>query len=385
VGTNSVWKRPLREVIPGRYYPLFLACVFAVTLVLTYIVLQPINHDDWIRTVQQIRYLWRGENPYCDPYCEGLTVDPDLALHGAYPGTIPYSPWYMFFFGVLYYATARLVVALNVAFWCVIILDSGRLPALALVLHPTFLMLWASANIDFLINGVGLWLILRGSRGWRRGMALMLIAIKPQVLPLVLVLEGVRTLWERDWEAVVTMTVMASISIALYPTWLTETLRTYFGALDGSGVATETRTLSGYSFSVFGAWGVLPAAAITAVVLVLMRRRLTEWRALTVLLGLVWTPYVNPYSFAMVLLLFRKESAWRVAVYLALSIAMLPVLFAEFHQYERYGTLVFLLLAAALTTPDHDQTEEAIAARHDVPIIPPAARLARIAAGEPVS
>jgi len=376
-------QRPLREVIPGRYYPLFLALVFIVTLTVTYLVLQPINHDDWVRTVQQIRYLWRGENPYCDPYCDGLTIDSDLAVYGAYPGAIPYSPWYMFFFGVLYYATARLVVALNVAFWSVIILDSGRLPALVLVLHPTFLMLWASANIDFLINGVGLWLILRGSRGWRRGMALMLIAIKPQVLPLVLVLEGARTLWERDWRAIATMASIAAISILLYPTWLTETLRTYFGALDGSGVVTETRTLSGYSFSVYGAWGVLPAAAVSAAVLVLMRRRLTEWRAMAVLLGLVWTPYVNPYSFALLLLLFRKESAWRVGVYLALSIATLPVLFAEFHQYERYGTLAFLVLAAALTTPDRDQTEEAIAARHDVPIMPPAARLARVAARDP--
>lgn len=376
--------RPLREVISGHTYSLFLALVFVVTLVMTYLVLEPINHDDWVRTVQQIRYLWRGENPYCDPYCDGLTIDPDLAAYGAYPGTIPYSPWYMFFFGVLYYATARLVVALNVAFWSVIILDSGRLPALVLVLHPTFLMLWASANIDFLINGVGLWLILRGARGWRRGVALLLIAIKPQVLPLVLMLEGARTLWERDWEAMLTMASVTLISILLYPTWLTETLRTYFGALDGSGVATETRTLSGYSFSVFGAWGVLPALAVTAAVLILMRRRLTEWRALAVLLGLVWTPYINPYSFTVLLLLFRKESAWRVGTYLGLSIATLPILFAEFHQYERYGTLAFLLLAAVLTTPDREHTEEAIAVRHAVPIFPPARPLARAVATEPV-
>lgn len=58
--------------------------------------------------------------------------------------------------------------------------------------------------------------------------------------------------------------------------------------------------------------------------------------------------------------------------YLALSLATLPLLFSEYHQYERYGVLLFLLLTAALTTADVEQTEEAIARRYRQPVFPAA-------------
>jgi hypothetical protein len=315
--------------------------------------------------------LWRGTNPYCDPNCAGLDFDPDLAGYGAYYGALAYSPWYMFYFGFLVYTTAKVIIALDAAFWVVIMLDIGKPLPLILILHPTFLMLWAAANIDFVINGVGLWLILRGVRGWRMGLTLMLIAIKPQVLPFLLILEGLRVLWERDWQAVLVMVLIFGAAIVLYPEWLTETMPIYFTSEEGIEVNEDVTTLT-YPFSVFGAWGIWAALGVTAVILLLMRHRLTEWRLLAIYLGLVWTPYVHPYSFAVLLILFRKAPAWRTLLYLALSLATLPFLFAEFHQYERYGTLVFLLLAVLLVPPDREQTEEAIAARRHQPVFPPA-------------
>ena len=72
----------------------------------------------------------------------------------------------------------------------------------------------------------------------------------------------------------------------------------------------------------------------------------------------------------MPLILFRRTAAWRVGLYLVLSLATLPLFFAEFHRYERYGVLIFLLLAALLTTPEPDQTEEALAARAGVRPLP---------------
>ena len=78
------------------------------------------------------------------------------------------------------------------------------------------------------------------------------------------------------------------------------------------------------------------------------------------------TPYINPYSFT-VLLLFRKESAWRVGTYPAQHCDAAD-LFAEFHQVRALGTLAFLRWLLPFTTPDREHTEEAIAVRHAVPI-----------------
>jgi hypothetical protein len=361
-GLSAVWQTSARDLIPKRYYVLFLTLVFVTSLWSAYALLPTFNQMDWVRTVQQVRNMWRGVNPYCDPYCAFHNFDPDLPTDADYVSTQAYSPWVMFYFGTLAYATAHVIVALSVAFWIVIVLDSGRPAALILILHPAFLMLWASANADFVINGVGLWLILRGVMGWRRGVTLMLIAIKPQVLPLLLLLEGARTLWERDWQAVGVMAGIGLVSAALYPAWLTDTLPSYLDITRGQTPTVEVG-LTEYPFSVYGAWGVWAALGVTVVILLSMARRLTEWRTLAVLLGFVWTPYLNPYSFALLLLLFLKTSPRRVLLYLGVSLVSLPFLFREYHQSERYGTLLFLLLAAALTTADPDQTEEAIAAR----------------------
>ncbi len=367
---SAVWQTSARDLIPKRYYVLFLTVVFVTSLWSAYLLLPTFNEMDWIRTVQQVRNLWRGVNPYCDPYCEFHNFDPDLPVDETYVSVKVYSPWVMFYLGVLAYASTRVIVALNVAFWIIIILDSGRPAALILILHPAFLMLWASANPDFVLNGVGLWLIIRGVQGWRRGVALMLIAIKPQILPLLLLLEGVRTLWERDWQAVGVMAGIGIVSVALYPAWLTDTIPALLGF--SQGISPEEKAglgeLFSYPFSPFGAWGVWAAVGISVVIVLLMARRLTEWRTLAVLLSFVWTPHLSLYNYALLLILFRQTSAWRVLLYLGLSLGSLPFLFREYHQYERYGVLLFLLLAAVLTSAEPDQTEEAIAARHHHPV-----------------
>jgi len=366
----------IRQVCQARYYPLVLTLVFLASRYAAYAGLKPINPDDWVRTAQQIRNLWRGENTYCVPYCQNVLFDRDLQVYGDFTTTQAYSPWLMFFFAPLAYATPRLLVALTVAAWVVVITDMGRPSTLVLVMHPAFIMLWAAANADFLINGVGLWLIMRGSVGWRRGVALLLMGIKPHVLPLVLVLEGVRMLWQRDWRALLLVVTVVVVSVVLYPSFLLDTLPSYVNIARGTSPESEI-TLSEYPFSVFGAWGALPAAAVTLLVLVLMRHRLTEWRTLAVVLSLVWTPYINPYSFALLLILFYRTPAWRVLLYWVLSLATLPVLFQEYHQYERYGTLLFLLLAVLLTVPDPDQTEEALARQSGFPNLPLVGRIAR--------
>lgn len=373
-GWKSVTQVSARELVSRRYYPLFLASVFVASLLAAYLLLPPINEMDWVRTVQQVRNLWRGVNPYCDPYCEFHDFDPDLPVDETYVSVKVYSPWVMFCLGVLAYASTRVILALSVALWIVIILDSGRPLTLILILHPAFWMLLASANPDFVLNGAGLWLILRGARGGRRGLALMLIAVKPQILPLFLLLEGARTLWERDWQAIGVMAVLGGVSIALYPAWLLDTVPALLGITQGVSPEEEAGLgeLFSYPFSVYGAWGFGRALAVTGAILLLMARRLTEWRTLAVLLGFVWTPHLSLYNYALLLIFFYRTPSWRVLTYLALSLATLPLLFSEYHQYERYGVLLFLLLTAMLTTAAAEQTEEAIARRYRQPVFPAA-------------
>lgn len=362
-----LFKRSARELIPAPVYPLFLAILFVSSWWIAYAGVTPINDVDWNRVGQQVRNMWRGETPYCSPWCrfEHDQFDADIPVDDTVWRTQVYSPWVMFYFAPLAYAHVRAILALGVALWIVIVMDSGRPPALILIVHPAFLMLLASANVDFIINGTGLWLIYRGVRGWRRGATLMFILIKPQVLIFVVALEGLRALWERDWEAILTMLGIAGVSIALFPRWLTGTVPGYVGITQGTVEGANV-----YPFSIVGAWGPLAAIGMTVVVLVLMRHRLTEWRTLAVFMCFVWTPYINPYSYAIVLVLFRKTPAWRSLLYLVLSLATLPFLFNEFHTRERYGVLIFLVLALLLTTPEPDQTEEAIAARTGVPVMP---------------
>lgn len=384
---EQVTFQPLDKLLPARYVPLALALIFVTTLYGLYLLLPVANEHDWLRTSQHLRYMTRGQNPYDDT--SGFQ-DEDLYLRSIEPlskpngetvtyGALQHSPWYVFFFGVIAYSTVRMVLALSFAAWLTMVIGTGHPVALLLTLHPLFVYVWGSGSIDFLTNGVGLWLILMQVTGARRGVALMLLAVRPHVLPLLLALEMLRVLWERDRAALLAMAALGLAGIALFPGWFEVMRRTFNAALPDAEALQYGRTLKGatYGFSIYGAWGIVPAFGVTVIILLLMGRRLTEWRTLAVLLSLVWTPYVNPYSYAVLLVLFLRVPSWRIVVFWMLSLATAPLFFAEFHRYERYGLLLFLLLTPLLTTPDPDQAEEAIAARRGVPPLPGVRLVAR--------
>ncbi len=378
--------QPLDQLVPARYFPLVLALIFVTSLYGLYLLLPVANEHDWIRTAQHLRYLTRGQNAY--DHALGFQ-DTDLYVRSLQPllhprgeavlyGAVPYSPWYAFYFGVFAYSTVRLVNALTFAAWLTMVIGTGHPVALLLGLHPLFIFVWGAGTIDFLTNGVGLWLILMGVTGMRRGVALMLIATRPHVLPLLLALEGARVLRERDGAALLTMTVLGVTGIVLFPGWLVR-LAEALNLLAPDPDTPQYEDFGGfrYSFSVFGAWGILPALGVTLLVLLLMRRRLTEWRALAVLLSLVWTPYVNLFGYAVLLVLFLRVPPRRIVLFWIISWVTAPVFYTQFHVYERYGLLMFLLLTPVLTVPDPAQTEEAIAARHNSPVLPLVPWLAR--------
>jgi len=364
-----------RDVIPQRYYPLFLTIIFLLSMFLTHRTLPIINQYDWALTSQQLRNLMRLQDSY---RLDAGWQDPDLMALGLEPSLAFHPPWFVVFFGFMSFASAKVVIAVTVAVWIVIVLDSGGLYPLLLLLHPTFIMVWASSNLDFLVSGVGLWLILRGVRGARFGVALALLAVKPYGLPLLLVLEGFRAIWTRDYKAIGTFGFVVGIPVLVFPGWVERMIEIAGHASISRGFHLNYSLLPNYPFSVFGAWGLGVALAVTLVIIALMRHRLTEWRALAVLLSLVWTPFVNPYAFAVLLVLFRKSSGWRVLLYLGLSVAALPIFFQEYHYLERYGLVLYLLLTPILSQSDPDQREEVIAQRWahaPLPFAKPAARL----------
>ena len=79
---------------------------------------------------------------------------------------------------------------------------------------------------------------------------------------------------------------------------------------------------------------------------------------------------LKPFAVVLVLLLVAiyPRLPWRMAAALAVFF-LLPFLFQEYHVYERYGMLLFLLMAAAFSVPDPDQTEPQIAAARTGPTL----------------
>ncbi len=295
-----------------------------------------IGDIDWRMFSQGLRYQLAFENPY---FLTGEGLD----TYEFY-----YPPWAVVFLWPIANFPASWILGLDVALWLVFIMAMGRPPALLLVLHPMFLMLLASANIELVGMLLGMWLLLNNVQGWQKGVALLLIAIKPQSLILLLLLEGLRTLYQRDWQAIAVMAVGAGVPFLLFPQWLPFV----FGTPDEGWV---------WSFSVIGIGGLSLALIITAVIVYFMRRRLNEWRTLAIFLSYVWTPYVLPFSYVGTFFTLRNASWLRIGAFIVLSCAVLPLYFQDFHTLERAGAAIMLLLAVALSPRDPSQTEAALA------------------------
>jgi hypothetical protein len=327
--------RLMQDLPPWQRY-LVLLVVFAITAALALQIVAPINDFDWRMFSQGLRYQLSGQNPY--------PLGWELEEHYEFY----YPPWAALFFWPLANAPVDWIVALDVAILIVLVLDVGRPPALLLILQPMFYLLLASGNIELLSGGLGVWLILLDVKGWKRGLALLLLAIKPQTMILLLLLEGIRTLVERDWRAIAVAGGIGGVALGAFPLWLPNVFWNQHGA-------------GGSSFSIIGAGGLPMALLFTVAVLILMWKRWDEWRALAILLSLVWTPYVMPFSYVTLFFVMLRSAWWRVVAFVGGSIALLPVFFYDYHSKERVGVAMFLLMAALLSQRDATQTETAIA------------------------
>lgn len=331
---TDFWGRLSTRISPRQR--LWVLCVvFVLCMAASLVFVKPINSFDFDNINHGLGMMLVGVSPYW--------------FKGIYQYYFP--PWSVFFLWPLAFVTVAWMVALDVALWIVYVLARGRLPALLFLIHPLFILLIASGNSEIIGLVVGVWLIQANVKGWPRGVAMLLLTIKFQTAFLLILLEGLRILLDRDWEALAVIPALAIPAMIRFPQWIPNYFKNPAGAW-------------GYSFSVIGTGGVLAAVSITIIILYIMRKRLDEWRALAIFLSLVWTPYVLPFSFISIFIPMMRAKWWRVLVFLGGSIALLPIFFQQFHTWERVGTILMLMLAVLLCQRDPQQAEGAVAAAH---------------------
>jgi hypothetical protein len=154
----------LRERLSRRQWYVLLALVFIVSFLGALRFVQPINDFDWRMFSQGIRYMLHGQNPY--PV--GWVMTEHYEFY--------YPPWSVIFFAPIAYFPPNVILALDAAIWIVYVLDRGKTASLLMIIHPIFYMLLAAANVELIAGLLGYWLILTGATGWKRGIALLLIA-----------------------------------------------------------------------------------------------------------------------------------------------------------------------------------------------------------------
>jgi hypothetical protein len=120
-----------------------------------------------------------------------------------------------------------------------------------------------------------------------------------------------------------------------------------------------------FSASAIGTGGIPLALLVTGITLGIfaIRKRLGEWRTLSLFLSLIWTPYVILFSYITTVYIMARSSWWRVILFIVGGLALLPFLFQQYHGREREGLILMMLMAVLLSVREPDQTEDAIAAR----------------------
>jgi hypothetical protein len=151
-----------------------------------------------------VRALLAGNNPY---------------EHSSYIGPahgVPLLiPWVM--------AGERVTAFLNLLF---ILILYGLTPqrinwmALGFVISPLLLFANASANITGISSGVGLILVLGRAKGWLRGYAWAMLALHPQEAGVILALDGLMAIRQRDWGALLAGGLLCLPSLIWLPAWL---------------------------------------------------------------------------------------------------------------------------------------------------------------------
>jgi hypothetical protein len=292
--------------------PLFIAALFVVIFISARFAIRPINNTDYNSYILGLQLFWRGESPY---------------------NSVNYymPPWSAFFLAPLVNQPLETWLALNVALFATAIIDLGKPSGLLLLIHPVFITLLAASNPEWLLIGPGLWLLYRAPKGWRRGLAWLLLTCKPQTSAILLLFDGWDALRERDWKAIGLSAVVAAATLALYPQWFRRLTIPF-----------------DWSASVLSHYGILGALIVTAIVLALRRNRLQDQKTVGLILGPVWSLYMLQYSYTGMAFTMRGAGWLRTVVYVAGCIGLALLFWRDFHVSEQIGMLGMLLLTAIL-------------------------------------
>jgi hypothetical protein len=305
---ESVWERYKRIF--------FLIALFVTLFVSTRIVIRPINTSDFDTYSAAVKAVWRGQSPYVmDQYM----MPPWAALVLAPLANQPLETW----------------LALSVALFVTAIIAIGSPAGLLLLLHPIFITLIASSNPEWLLVGSGLWLLSDRPRGWRRGVAWLLLSCKPQSTIGLLIFDGWNALKTRDWWAFIVSGAVAITTLIIFPMPFQRLLIPH-----------------DWSSSILAHYGLIGAILVTIAILIIRRHQLADTHTLGILLTPVWVPYTLEYNYMAVIFTMRSAGWLRTSLYVGLSLGLMYLFWRDYHVAEQIGAAGMVLLAALLA-PDY--------------------------------
>jgi hypothetical protein len=315
---------PTTSFLETHKHTLFVVAVFVVVFISARIAIRPVNSVDYQTRVHASQAFWKGQ----DIYRVEAYYEPPWSIFLVAPlATLPLETW----------------LALSVALFVGAIVDLGKPSGLLLLLHPFFISVIVSSNPEWLYIGAGLWLLYRAPRGWGRGLAWLLLTCKPQTSAFLLLFDGWDALRQRDWKAFGLAAVAAAISWMMYPQFLPQLSHRF--DID-------------WSASVIFHYGVLGAAAITALIVAIRWRRLDDRKTLGILLGAVWSPYILEYGLTAILFTMRQAGWLRTIGYLVISLGLAALFWRDYHVAEHVGAAGMVLLAAIMAPAQPQATPE---------------------------
>lgn len=239
--------------------------------------------------------------------------------------------------------------------------DSAKL---LMLLTPPLLYVSASANISGVV-AAGLLLLLARQRGIVRGLAWVMLTIRPQDTLTLLVVEGVLALYQRDWKAFLIAAIIGFFPAIFYPqifvVWFVD-------------LATSTRN-GDYSLSITPNQGLLAALGFLALIVSLRavewrdgRLALRRWRDVSLLerwwgcllIQMIAGPYTSYYAIWMLLIPLRHYGLWRTLLIFVLQMGIgLAFMTQADPAVQQIGFLISIVVVALIAPRREPQYADA--------------------------
>ncbi len=229
------------------------------------------------------------------------------------------------------------------------------------IFTPLVLFATAAANISGTMTGLGLLLLLTQRRGVPRGIAWAMLLIRPQETVFVLLVDGLLSLWQRDWRALATIAVFIVLPPIFYGVgiyWRWYTLVT--GFLPGRDDYLDYLNIH----------GPVAAAALLGVLILLRSFKFQQGRLtlrslddipvselywLLIMMIFIFGEYTRLYGVWSVFLLLRHSSPREAVLIIGLSL-LIGVFWLTEWDFDRFGnglaiTMVMIATFAGRSLP----------------------------------